>query len=122
MLNDTLRIQTTALYTTENPKNTLRVLDNTAIFEPKTYFAGVKKVPASTLEDQLVAQNVTNVLITCPDSTFTIKLTEHGSSTSQIFEQTRQFMYNGLTSMDVYVQNASGIDINLKVVYSNDNE
>lgn len=119
MINDKLRIQTLVTYTQEIPKNTMRVLDNLFILEPKTYYSGISKIKATTNDDVLIAQNVNHVVL-ISDTTFTLKIQEHGSLNSNIYEEMKQFNYSGNKTVDIYVQNPLGIDINIKTVYSND--
>ena len=119
MLKDKLRLQTLATYTQENPKNTMRVLDNLFVLEPKTYYSGVTKVKASTNDDMLIAQDVNHVVL-ISDVTFTLKIQEHGTLNANIYEEMKQFNYSGNNSIDVYVQNPLGVDINIKTVYAND--
>ncbi len=119
MLKDKLRLQTLVTYTQENPKNTMRVLDNLFVLEPKTYYSGITKIPASTNDPMLIAQDVNHVVL-ISDSTFTLTIQEHGTLNANIYEEMRQFNYSGNKPVDIYVQNPLGIDVNVKTVYAND--
>lgn len=119
MLKDKLRLQTLVTYTQENPKNTMRVLDNLLLLEPKTYYSGISKLQGNTTTDVLLTENVNHIIL-ISDNTFYLKIQEHGTLNSFEFFEMRQFNYSSNKPIDVYLQNPSGIDINIKVVYSND--
>ena len=120
MIKDKLRIQTLCTYTQENPKNTMRVLDNLLLIEPKTYYSGVTKIPASTIDDLLLMKDINHIVLICEDSTFTLKIQETNTLNSFTLEEIRQFNYSSNKPIDVFLQNPTGKDVSIKVVYSND--
>lgn len=113
-----LRVQTTAVYSTERPKSSITLLDNLVHIYPGTYHAGVQSLPANS-DYQLITSDINNVFLICQNSFFEVSV-ESDVDNYVVFEDMRHFTYSSKKPVKVFIKNKNEFSIDVHVLYCDD--